>query len=624
MISLIKLEGTLDDATCYITINNQLADIITDLKSQPTFEIAESGVFKIIVKNSNDQLIGSTCVDCKMLPLNLPQWLPLTIEPNQIYTLPESIEQPRILILYSSNKLPPVTEVTEYSSVTDAQSHLGFDELFTALTEKNNGLRDRVAELENEIMEKKWKHTEKIHNCMHEKTVEEADLIENLDKMKNKCENLALLKNELENRANSLEMLYKQEKYQREYLEKQINRVTQEYEELLQAESKKMMEYKNEISSLYEKLRNTQENLDSAMVKLRDCEIQRDEFKRASVKCNFLQNALDTDKATLFSLLQDKFEDSEFQRKILTEKLENISSNKSEEKKPVLASQDHCANYNKEFLKIKDMLAKLNKKVNSVESELEVKNYEILKLEHEKEKLRTSCIDKVSSLNTEKDFEIQELKNLIEKTKKHNENLKNTVCLLTDQIKIISEKLIMVKQKNYELTHNNKELSYDKTKLSSGNADERFIEYMKCYGIHHHFQRVAEGVYTFGCKKVSVTIKNGYLVCRVGGGYMMIEEFLMLFMSQELKNESDESSNQYSTIVSPNNRSPHKRSVTAHDCSSEGAHTDRMLSHDHSLSTISYTHKENQEDSPQKSRFSPVHKRSFTPLKRSMLTRIYK
>ncbi|OMJ72952.1 hypothetical protein SteCoe_28488 [Stentor coeruleus] len=624
MISLIKLEGTLDDATCYVTINNQLADILTDFNSQPTFEISESGVIKIIVKNSKDQLLGTASVDCKILPLNLPQWIPLTIETDQKCPLPEYIEQPRILLLYSSNKLPSVTEVTEYSSVTDTQSHLGFDELFTALTEKNNGLRDRVAELENEIMEKKWKHAEKIHNCINDKTEETTELIENLDKMKNKCDQLTLLKNELENRANSLEMLYKQEKYQREYLEKQINRVTQEYEELLQAESKKMMEYKNEISSLYEKLRNTQENLDSAMVKLRDCEIQRDDFKRASVKCNFLQNALDTDKATLFSLLQEKFEDSEFQRKILAEKLENISSNKSEEKKTITISQDHCANYNKEFLKIKEMLAKLNKKVNSLESELEVKNYEILKLEHEKDKLRISCSDKVNSLNTEKDFEIQELKNLIENIKKHNENLKNTICLLTDQIKIISEKLIMAKQKNYELTHNNRELPFDKNKLSSGNADERFIEYMKCYGIHQHFQRVAEGVYTFGCKKVSVTIKNGYLVCRVGGGYMMIEEFLMLFMSQELKNELNESSSQYNTMVSPNSKSPHKKSVSAHDCNSEEPHTDRILSRDYSLSTISYTHKENQEESPPKARFSPVHKRSFTPLRKSMPTRIYK
>jgi len=43
------------------------------------------------------------------------------------------------------------------------------------------------------------------------------------------------------------------------------------------------------------------------------------------------------------------------------------------------------------------------------------------------------------------------------------------------------------------------------------------------------FIRLGEGTYTFGTKRISVRIINGKLVIRVGGGYMMIQEFLRLY-----------------------------------------------------------------------------------------------
>ena len=43
------------------------------------------------------------------------------------------------------------------------------------------------------------------------------------------------------------------------------------------------------------------------------------------------------------------------------------------------------------------------------------------------------------------------------------------------------------------------------------------------------FIRIGEGFYTFGSKKIHVRKINGKLVIRVGGGYMMIQEFLKLY-----------------------------------------------------------------------------------------------
>jgi hypothetical protein len=41
---------------------------------------------------------------------------------------------------------------------------------------------------------------------------------------------------------------------------------------------------------------------------------------------------------------------------------------------------------------------------------------------------------------------------------------------------------------------------------------------------------IGEGVYTFGSKKIYVKIENNHLCIRVGGGYLMIDEFLKKYM----------------------------------------------------------------------------------------------
>lgn len=49
------------------------------------------------------------------------------------------------------------------------------------------------------------------------------------------------------------------------------------------------------------------------------------------------------------------------------------------------------------------------------------------------------------------------------------------------------------------------------------------------------FIRESSGIYMFGFKRVFVKIENGVLVIRVGGGYMMIDEFLELYTQVELE-----------------------------------------------------------------------------------------
>ena len=48
-------------------------------------------------------------------------------------------------------------------------------------------------------------------------------------------------------------------------------------------------------------------------------------------------------------------------------------------------------------------------------------------------------------------------------------------------------------------------------------------------------RKIGDGQYWFGTKKIYAKILNGKLVIRVGGGYMVIEEFVASYAENELK-----------------------------------------------------------------------------------------
>jgi hypothetical protein len=57
-------------------------------------------------------------------------------------------------------------------------------------------------------------------------------------------------------------------------------------------------------------------------------------------------------------------------------------------------------------------------------------------------------------------------------------------------------------------------------------------EYM--LGCRVPIRKLYESFYLFGSKKIFAKILNGKLVIRVGGGYMIIEEFIATYEEPEL------------------------------------------------------------------------------------------
>ena len=638
MISLIKLEGAPNNSQSYIILNNQITQVFSDLSNQPSIELQEPSTIKIIVKTPSDKLVGSVSIHSSLLYPDVPQWLPLSLTTLNLKSLPDKTHTPRILVLYCTEHLPSVPEVTENSSNECCFS----EDYYSSIQEKNNSLRARVNELESILLEQKWKHFESIHEKFHLNLNLNENFSIEFEKARTKCEGLEIIKNELETRSNSLEVLFKQEKYQREYLEKQILKITQDFEELLHSEGKKVQEYKVEISSLSERNKGLQEKLDLTLQRLRDCENERDEAKKNLILAK--NSEFYCEKCKGMSVLQEKFEESEFQRKVLKEKIDEILETKFDFKSAKW-NNEKCQAFAEDFLKFKEFQIKAAKKINDLEAELETKLLDTKKRDRTNELLqeisqkdleiselqkicqeKDSKIDELITQMQSKDYEFKQTQVFSENIMKAKEGLEETVDLLTEQIKILSEKLASAKQRNYELAQSEKDHSVNKTKLSSSNADERFSEYIKNYGVEHHFERVAEGVYSFGSKKVSITLKNGYLVCRVGGGYMMIEEFLKLFVEHEEKIECDEEGHkrQFSALLSPGNYS-NRNIMRKIDCESEGAQTERGFELEYNYSNPINGLKENLENSPGKYKLSPTNKtRSFTPLRKGIDKRIFK
>jgi len=64
--------------------------------------------------------------------------------------------------------------------------------------------------------------------------------------------------------------------------------------------------------------------------------------------------------------------------------------------------------------------------------------------------------------------------------------------------------------------------------------DEMIGQYIHQANCPVPIKKLGNGYYIFGTRKIYAKILNGKLVIRVGGGYMIIEEFINTYAEQEL------------------------------------------------------------------------------------------
>ena len=72
------------------------------------------------------------------------------------------------------------------------------------------------------------------------------------------------------------------------------------------------------------------------------------------------------------------------------------------------------------------------------------------------------------------------------------------------------------------------------TPIKGDKVDEKMAVYINNFDMDIPIQRLGDGQYMFGSRKIFAKIMNDKLVIRVGGGYMLIDEFLPTYGQQEL------------------------------------------------------------------------------------------
>ena len=70
---------------------------------------------------------------------------------------------------------------------------------------------------------------------------------------------------------------------------------------------------------------------------------------------------------------------------------------------------------------------------------------------------------------------------------------------------------------------------------SRDNVDLMLSEYLNMVDCPVPIQKLNDGYYMFGTKKIYAKVLNGNLMIRVGGGYMSIEEFIEAYGQSELE-----------------------------------------------------------------------------------------
>ena len=521
-LSILKVEGIGEQSGCYLIIDDKLIDVISiqDTRiNENCTEIPLKGELKFIVKSisTSEKITCSISILIDALPSEGTVWLPLYSNSSNetLPQIPSTLPNTKILISVNQlSLLTPVPEMTEYdSSFFDIEnslcrsstvkciqeSHEKCKKTLTVVNEKNKDLRGKIWELENKIQDISEEHVKEKKSILQINHESFSRIAIQLEKYKVQCINLQTVYDDKSKQLAALQILVKQEVLQREHIEKQLFWITKEFQQFAKVSDDKINFCKQEL-----------ENKDKEIEMLK----QFSNISESLASFFSEKNEQITNLQTQLHNTLENFEESEFQRKILQQKIETIGEFPGKDLEALLKIPPDT--HEKEILEFNSEIKKYKQKCVELENLLDDRYVEIKIKESENlAKNLTESQTKILELTEETNT----LKELLAQEKKNNTSL----------MQLLREK-------------NCKELE---TKVKC--ADDKFIEYLKNFGIEDKFEKTSEGVFSYNGKKVSVAIKNGCLICRVGGSYMGIEKFMKSVAQDKEEN----------TLLS------HKRSLTA-------------------------------------------------------------
>lgn len=183
-------------------------------------------------------------------------------------------------------------------------------------------------------------------------------------------------------------------------------------------------------------------------------------------------------------------------------------------------------------------------------------------------------IDAKEKLIAERELRIQELRQELEDAKRQKKEFEDESAecderiatlehqlnnLESEKAKLIAEELER-RRLEEEARKNQPKPPKGKYSAAKGDrVDELMAQYINQFELDVPLQRIGDGQYMFGSRKIFAKIMNDKLVVRVGGGYMRIDEFLATYGQQELDKLQAQLANNpgasFQAMQSPNRKS---------------------------------------------------------------------
>lgn len=494
VLSILKTEGIGELSTCHIILNDDLQSTLSiqDTKiSENCIELPLSGTLKLLVtsphKNSSKFYVS---LNIQSFPSEGTVWLPLytSLSEDTLPAIPSILPNTKVLVSVNQlSALTPVPEITETdSSVFEMDNSFvkrsenseniqknwfeQYKKALVVVNEKNKQLRRKICEVQDKLQVaqeesrmEKWTGLQGEHEMVSMLAIQ-------VEKYKIHAGNLKSIHEDHVKQVDSLQLLLKQEVLQREHLEKQVLRITNEFREYAKIAENRFASYEQSLLLKQEEfnlLKQTQQislNLSTSLLE-------------PDSQLTHLQTQLHN---TL-----EQLQESEFNRKLLQDKLESSAQMYSKDLQDLLSAPKITYAANNELVQ-------------------ELKKY------------REKCVE-LENLLDDKYVQIKTQDSL---------GVEKEVNLLREQLK--AEKVL-----NEQLVTQIREKTCKELEVKLKGADDKFVEYLKVYEVEDKFQRVSEGVFAYGAKKVGVANKNGCLICRVGGGYMGVEKFIKAFLADK-------------------------------------------------------------------------------------------
>ncbi|OMJ90094.1 hypothetical protein SteCoe_7579 [Stentor coeruleus] len=204
-------------------------------------------------------------------------------------------------------------------------------------------------------------------------------------------------------------------------------------------------------------------------------------------------------------------------------------------------THDHIQKLEEELIKYKEINKSLSSiKINACqihEEENQKMQQQVIGLKQKVFELQKASEKKISDkLEAELIRQIKELDEKLEQSETSKHELYLEISELKQEIsnqeKIINELKGHIEGSRTERVSIRDDRARSPKNLRRKDSIDRSLEeYHIGQGIKNNFIKFARGVYEFGNRKVNVSMKNGTIICRVGGGYVQIDDFLNIYMS---------------------------------------------------------------------------------------------